>query len=398
MIYKVSILFLAIVSIATHLFSQSCEFTISGEVKNILTGKIYLNPGNIEKKFFIPGKLFDSAQITNGKFVFKRTQKDNKIYGYRLYIDGDSQSGSTDLVFIAPYNQYIFIDSISEYIAPIISSCKPQNEIRYQYNPFFSGFVRKFTDFYAYSDSIYEKYGRNTPLNLLDTLVLLSKKLTTTGDSLFLNYATQHANSFVTLWKLIERFTSQGYKMEYKHIYSLLANEIKNSTAGLLLKADLEAASLLSINNTFPIIKLKNIALNSSILNIKAMSNKFTLVDFWFSSCSPCLREFPRYKKLYETYKEDGFSIVGISTDDINDIEKWKKTILDLKLEWIQYLDENATFSKSVLISSFPTNFLLNAKGQIIAKNLSPQELENHLKVYLHLQNIYDKIQTNEPN
>jgi thiol-disulfide isomerase/thioredoxin len=186
--------------------------------------------------------------------------------------------------------------------------------------------------------------------------------------------------------------------MEYKHIYSLLANEIKNSTAGLLLKADLEAASLLSINNTFPIIKLKNIALNSSILNIKAMSNKFTLVDFWFSSCSPCLREFPRYKKLYETYKEDGFSIVGISTDDINDIEKWKKTILDLKLEWIQYLDENATFSKSVLISSFPTNFLLNAKGQIIAKNLSPQELENHLKVYLHLQNIYDKIQTNEPN
>lgn len=40
-------------------------------------------------------------------------------------------------------------------------------------------------------------------------------------------------------------------------------------------------------------------------LTIDSLKFKIVILDFWYSKCGPCFKEFPKFQKLYETYKED---------------------------------------------------------------------------------------------
>jgi thiol-disulfide isomerase/thioredoxin len=46
------------------------------------------------------------------------------------------------------------------------------------------------------------------------------------------------------------------------------------------------------------------------------------IINFWATWCAPCKHEIPTFISLVEKYREDGFVVVGISTDDaIEDLE-----------------------------------------------------------------------------
>ncbi len=122
----------------------------------------------------------------------------------------------------------------------------------------------------------------------------------------------------------------------------------------------------------FPIKDIKNEKLS--------LSQKYTLIDFWFSYCKPCLLEIPYYKELYEKYKDKNFSIISISTDRTQDIENWKKVIAKNNITWQNLLDENGNISKKYSINKFPTNFLLDSEGKIIKRDIPQEELEKFLE------------------
>ena len=83
---------------------------------------------------------------------------------------------------------------------------------------------------------------------------------------------------------------------------------------------------------------------------------------------------------MFSEYKNKGFNIISISTDRTVDVELWKKRIDENELDWDQYLDENGKEAFTDKIISFPTNFLIDEKGNVIQKNISLEELEILLK------------------
>ena len=61
---------------------------------------------------------------------------------------------------------------------------------------------------------------------------------------------------------------------------------------------------------------------------------KNTLIDFWFSHCGSCINEFPIYKDIYSRYKDKGFEMISISTDETKYIDYWKGIIAKHEIDW----------------------------------------------------------------
>lgn len=51
--------------------------------------------------------------------------------------------------------------------------------------------------------------------------------------------------------------------------------------------------------------------------------NQVVLINFWAAWCPPCRREIPAFSEVRELYREDGFEVVGIAIDDLEDVERF---------------------------------------------------------------------------
>ena len=81
-------------------------------------------------------------------------------------------------------------------------------------------------------------------------------------------------------------------------------------------------------------------------------------------------------KNLYNQFSTKGFEIVGISVDRATEKKKWEDVIINDKLIWQQYWDIDGKDARRLSINAYPTNFLIDNTGKIIAKNISMGELE----------------------
>lgn len=188
------------------------------------------------------------------------------------------------------------------------------------------------------------------------------------------DYIHKNPNSFVALWIMISDYRYIGNNKVFASNLHFFGRQVKNSdlykTFSLSIQNDLK----LDEGKKFPEVILDNTKLPS------IYGRKYTLVDFWFSYCKPCLELIPKYKQLYANYKDKGFEIIGFSTDRTQDIANWRKTVDKNNLSWQNVLDENGVEAKKYNINQFPTTFLLDAEGNIIKKNISPEELEQFLE------------------
>lgn len=109
-------------------------------------------------------------------------------------------------------------------------------------------------------------------------------------------------------------------------------------------------------------------------------ANKVVLLDFWASWCRPCMGEMPYLLEAYATYHDKGFEIYGVSLDD--NAEAWKATIEKQGMQWVNVSELKGwqtDAAKEYSVNSIPANYLINAEGVIIAKNLRGEALAEKL-------------------
>lgn len=120
---------------------------------------------------------------------------------------------------------------------------------------------------------------------------------------------------------------------------------------------------------SFTGLDLDGNSVNSDIFS----ENSVTVVNFWFSSCSPCIGELSELDSLNQELKEKGGAVIGINTDTLNGdnsmIEEAKKILMQQKVSYRNlYFDSNSgdalDFANS--ITSFPTTYLVDRGGYII--------------------------------
>jgi peroxiredoxin len=233
-----------------------------------------------------------------------------------------------------------------------------------------------YNNLFANNYDIY-KYLRDHQLGdmqMKDSLLNLSYNNTDTVVSIL---AKDYPSSYVPLYK-IAHLLPFGNRPIFREIYNGLDANLRNSNIARILDLELKKAEQGSVGNEFPQFSLTDRNNVVTDLNTLINNNKFTLIDYWYSNCGPCIAQFPELAELFRAHKGNGFSIVGISVDQ--DQKKWLKAVEKYQIPWTSLIDSKKNSSDYFGITAYPSNFLVDATGQIIGTNITTESLKKFLK------------------
>lgn len=117
-------------------------------------------------------------------------------------------------------------------------------------------------------------------------------------------------------------------------------------------------------------------------MKLSSLRGQYVLIDFWASWCMPCRRENPNVVRLYNKYKNKGFTIFSVSLD--KDAEAWKEAIEKDGLVWPNHVSDlqqwNSPLPQLYGFSGIPHTVLVNPEGNIIGVGLRGASLEQKLE------------------
>lgn len=117
-------------------------------------------------------------------------------------------------------------------------------------------------------------------------------------------------------------------------------------------------------------------------LALSSLRGKVVLLDFWASWCGPCRMENPNVVKLYDKYKDKGFTIYSVSLDQ--DKSAWLKAIESDNLKWPNHVSDLKGWQSEAAavygVNSIPATFLIDKDGKLIESGLRGARLEQKLQ------------------
>lgn len=188
---------------------------------------------------------------------------------------------------------------------------------------------------------------------------------------------------FTTTWALLKGGYENYDSGKLAEVYSELPQHVKESRYGRGYKALVDKLSALAIGAVAPDFEQNGVDDKPVRLSTFLNGKKLVLIDFWASWCGPCRQENPNVVRVYNKYKSQGFDIIAVSLD--GNKESWLKGIKADGLPWLHVSDLGGWRNEVALqydIKEVPQNFLLDAQGVILAKNLHGEELEKAVAKY----------------
>lgn len=114
-------------------------------------------------------------------------------------------------------------------------------------------------------------------------------------------------------------------------------------------------------------------------IKLSSLKGKVVLIDFWASWCKPCRVENPNVVKLYNKYKNKGFTVYSVSLDA--DMAQWVAAIEADGLIWPNHVSDlvgwKTYVTKLYAFQSIPHTVLVGKDGNIIDVGLRGKALED---------------------
>ncbi|MEJ5091550.1 redoxin domain-containing protein [Sphingobacterium faecium] len=189
-------------------------------------------------------------------------------------------------------------------------------------------------------------------------------------------YIDQNPNNALSLFKLERLLKDTSNQQLVTTLYEKINPKLKSTPLGQQLLEQLRNLDNLKMGDIAPAFALADTT--GKQINLQDFRGKYVLIDFWASWCVPCRVENEHVQKAYNTYKDRGFEVLGISTDMM--LDNWKKAVKDDGMTWVNVVDPESKVSGQYHINSIPSNFLLDPTGKIIGINLRGETLHESLK------------------
>lgn len=119
---------------------------------------------------------------------------------------------------------------------------------------------------------------------------------------------------------------------------------------------------------------------SGKMVSLYSIQSKYILIDFWFSTCKPCIEGFPALQGLYNKTNREDLTIIGISVDAGAMLPNWRSAIRKHQLPWINLSDPEYSIPYYRYgIELYPTQVLVDRERRIVGVNMSYSELINKL-------------------
>ena len=168
----------------------------------------------------------------------------------------------------------------------------------------------------------------------------------------------QHPNAEPILWRLA-------------HIYRKLGN-IKLADA-----YDRKADPTYELIGK-PVPAFSATDLDGNPISLQDYRGKVVLLDFWGVWCGFCINEIPNLKKVYNTYKDQGFDIIGVSLDDEKSV--LRDYIQENDIQWRQVFSGKSwredPLAQQYNITGVPSQWLIDRDGKLITHKARGEKLE----------------------
>jgi thiol-disulfide isomerase/thioredoxin len=144
------------------------------------------------------------------------------------------------------------------------------------------------------------------------------------------------------------------------HPYPLTAKKVKKpeTTSGTGLDSRLKS---FSGNSKPPPIQL--IDVNGKSYNITDYKNQVTVVNFWATWCTPCIKEIPSLNTLRQSMQGKPFELISINYAEQKETIKEFMEMVDV--EFPVLLDEQGAESAKWKVIAFPSTFVIGRDGLI---------------------------------
>ncbi len=195
--------------------------------------------------------------------------------------------------------------------------------------------------------------------------------------SCYADFIKTHPHSPIGV-HILSAYSSVWGKEKTKELYQELSPEMQSSADGRSIQDYISLVQEIKVGAKY--VDFEQRDTEGKMIRLSTVKAKYILLEFWGSWCHPCRVENPNLVKTYWRYQPEGFEIVGIAADDNK--AQWLKAVKDDKLPWVNLCDLKGDNNEVVLmygIHSFPTNFLIDENGIIIAKNLRGKQLQEKL-------------------
>ena len=135
------------------------------------------------------------------------------------------------------------------------------------------------------------------------------------------------------------------------------------------LKA-IEARLMLKEGSAAPDFNLP--VLGGGEASLSALKGKVVVVNFWATWCPPCLVEMPVLNELYETYKDQGLEVLGLSLDE-EGLSITKPFVEKLNVTYPIVESDRATYQAYGNVLTIPHTFVVDRAGTVTKRFVNNQ-------------------------